>query len=417
MARKFSSVAVETTLSGTITSGATSMTVGSVTGWPSSPSVSAPYTVILDPDTASEEVVEVTGAAGTVLTIVRGVDGTTAKAHNAGAVVKHGVSARDFSEPADHIDNTTTAHGVSGAVVGTASTQTLTNKTIDASLNTISNITSAMITDGTIVNADINASAAIAASKIAGTAVTQADSGTVTSTMIVDGTIVDADVNASAAIAKTKIAGTAITAADTGTVTSTMIVDGTIVNADINAAAAIAVSKLASSSVTIGGATATLGGSNVTSLTGMTLDGTSTIGGVAGSALSSGWDTYAVTMTASGGGLNLGTGGSTSGRYKQVGKTVWFSIYVTFGSSGVNAGTGNYVFSLPSSAPLFATSVSGNARIYDSSASDRYFRFVSPSSTTQFNLCSADNVLVGAAAPIVFAASDTITIHGFYEAA
>ena len=69
--------------------------------------------------------------------------------------------------------------------------------------------------------------------------------GTVTSGMILDGTIVNADINASAAIAATKIAGTAITAADTGTVTSTMILDGTIVNADINASAAIATSKIA----------------------------------------------------------------------------------------------------------------------------------------------------------------------------
>ena len=68
----------------------------------------------------------------------------------------------------------------------------------------------------------------------------------VTSAKIVDGTIVNADINASAAIDKTKISGTAITAADTGTVTSTMIADGTIVNADVNASAGIALSKLAS---------------------------------------------------------------------------------------------------------------------------------------------------------------------------
>jgi hypothetical protein len=78
-----------------------------------------------------------------------------------------------------------------------------------------------------------------------GNIVTTADSGTVTSTMIADGTIVNADINASAAIDKTKISGTAITAGDTGTVTSTMIADGTIVNGDINASAAIAHSKLA----------------------------------------------------------------------------------------------------------------------------------------------------------------------------
>lgn len=57
--------------------------------------------------------------------------------------------------------------------------------------------------------------------------------------------IVNADIASAAAIDKTKIAGTAITAADTGTVTSAMIADETIVNADINASAAIAGTKIA----------------------------------------------------------------------------------------------------------------------------------------------------------------------------
>lgn len=51
----------------------------------------------------------------------------------------------------------TAAHGATGAVVGTTNTQVLTNKTIDADLNTLSNIE----------NADIKAAAAIDASKIA----------------------------------------------------------------------------------------------------------------------------------------------------------------------------------------------------------------------------------------------------------
>jgi len=88
-----------------------------------------------------------------------------------------------------------------------------------------------VIGTGAIVNADVNASAQIAYSK---TNLTNS--------------IVDADINASAAITKTKISGTAITAADTGTVTSAMIADGTIVNADINASAAIEWTKIAPSS-------------------------------------------------------------------------------------------------------------------------------------------------------------------------
>ena len=102
-----------------------------------------------------------------------------------------------------------------------------------------------VLESGTVVNADIQAGAAIDPDKIAGTAITAADTGTVTSTMIANGTIVNADINASAAIDKTKISGTAVTLADSGTVTSSMIADGTIVNADISSSAAIALSKLA----------------------------------------------------------------------------------------------------------------------------------------------------------------------------
>jgi hypothetical protein len=123
-------------------------------------------------------------------------------------------------------------------LVGTTYTQTLTNKTIVAGSNTITGITSAMITDGTIVNADINASAAITYSKLS-------LAGSIVSSDIANDTIVDADINTAAAITKTKISGTAVTLADTGTVTSTMIADGTIVNADINASAAIARTKIA----------------------------------------------------------------------------------------------------------------------------------------------------------------------------
>ena len=95
MARRYySSTAVATTLSASVNNSATSITVTALSGYPNQ----FPFTAIIDPDTASEEVVEVTAAAGLTLTVTRGVDGTSGVSHNAGAVFRHGVSARDFDE-------------------------------------------------------------------------------------------------------------------------------------------------------------------------------------------------------------------------------------------------------------------------------------------------------------------------------
>jgi hypothetical protein len=326
--RNFSSTAVETSLVSSIgaqSQGAsnTAFIVASNSGFPS-----VPFTLVVDPDTSKEEVVTVTAASSTTLTVTRGEDSTQGVAHSAGAVVRHGVSGRDFREEQTHIAargydadqaildlaNQTHVHGLvagDGSVVGTTKSQTLTNKTISTTNNTLVGVATTSGTEtltnktlvsptitgtgsiagtftgnltgnvtgnsstatslatarnfqlvgdveaaavsfngtagvtlttsigaGAIVNADINASAAIAATKIAGTAVTQADSGTVTSTMIANDTIVNANVNTNAAIAYSKLnLG--------GTITSADLVDGTIVNADINASAGIALSKLA----------------------------------------------------------------------------------------------------------------------------------------------------------------------------
>lgn len=93
--RFYSNTAVSTTLSSSINNVDTSITVGATTGFPGS----FPYTLVLDPDTPSEELVKVTSAIGTTLTVVRGQDGTSATAHSTPAVVKHVVSAQDFAEP------------------------------------------------------------------------------------------------------------------------------------------------------------------------------------------------------------------------------------------------------------------------------------------------------------------------------
>ena len=146
--RNYSAIAVETTLTASISAssqGASgTIIVGSVAGYPST----APYTLVLEPDTSREEVITVTGnSSGTTLTVLRGQDNTQALAHSAGVSVRHAVSARDFKEEKTHaaargydidqaildLANQTHVHGIvtgEGVVVGTLKSQTLTQKTL-----------------------------------------------------------------------------------------------------------------------------------------------------------------------------------------------------------------------------------------------------------------------------------------------
>ena len=131
--RYYSSVAQDTTLTGNISSGSTTMTVGATTGFPTS----YPFTLAVDYDTPSEELVSVTNVAGLTLTITnRGIDGTSPQAHNVGAIVRHVISAQDVREPQQHIAATGGVHGVTGAIVGNTDAQVLTNKDLTSGTNT-----------------------------------------------------------------------------------------------------------------------------------------------------------------------------------------------------------------------------------------------------------------------------------------
>jgi hypothetical protein len=292
--RKYSSRSQQTTLSSAVTSSGTSITVVSAASLLGGVTVAANevFTIVIDPDTALEEIVDVVSAAGNpvsgnTITIVRGRDGSTGTAHSAGAVVRHMAIGRDYREANDHINETASAHGLTLAdVVKVTDTGTVTNGMLagsitDSKLSTIS--TAGKVANSATTATSANTNSAIVARDGSGNfsanLITSNLTGNVTGnltgnasgsaatlstardfqltgdveaaavsfngstsvnlvTSIATGSIVNADVNASAAIAKSKLnLG--------GTITSADLVDGTIVNSDINASAGIELSKLA----------------------------------------------------------------------------------------------------------------------------------------------------------------------------
>ena len=173
MTSKFSSTSIETTLQSAITtSGATSMTVATGTGTAllggqtlGAGNVDV-FTVAIDVDTINEEIVFITDQTGDTMTIVRGRAGTSATTHTAGASVKHVLTSYDLDNfqatvpPVATLpfsgstSGTTTvqATAIAGTntltlpptnndtLVGRATTDTLTNKTINVASNTLTGV-------------------------------------------------------------------------------------------------------------------------------------------------------------------------------------------------------------------------------------------------------------------------------------
>lgn len=171
---------------------------------------------------------------------------------------------------------------------------------------------------------------------ISGTVITTGDTGTVTSTMIADGTLVNADINASAAIDYSKLAAltsgnivlgnasnVATSTAVTGDVTIsnsgvTAIASGAIVNADINASAAISGSKI------VAGTTSVVGVVQLTD----SVSSTSTTTAATPNAVKSAYDLASAALPAAGGTLtgNLTLNAQTDLRFADSDSSNWVAL-------------------------------------------------------------------------------------------
>jgi hypothetical protein len=145
--RLYSSTSQETTLTAPLNSSATTMVVASASGLlgsitPGNTSPLETFTVVLDPDTALEEIVDVTypSAPGSnTLTIVRGRDGSAGIAHSAGAKVRHMAIGRDFREANTHVEGTLAVHAAttSAQLRGVISDETGTGSLVFATSPTL----------------------------------------------------------------------------------------------------------------------------------------------------------------------------------------------------------------------------------------------------------------------------------------
>lgn len=102
--REFAGAAKQTTITGSINSGALEITIADATGWPSG-SV-GDFFIVLDRGQASEEKVRASSRVGTTITLVeRGADDTSAASHDSGATAEHCLTAFDLDEANAHLSN------------------------------------------------------------------------------------------------------------------------------------------------------------------------------------------------------------------------------------------------------------------------------------------------------------------------
>jgi hypothetical protein len=147
MARREYTAGRPTKLDGAFNIGDTTFAILDDTNWPTG--ADYPFWVTIDAGTAQEERVLCLTQSSKTVTVAsggRGADGTSESNHASGANIWPSWSATDADEANAHVNASTNVHGLAtagpssssgGSVVGTSAQQTLTNKTVSLTNNTL----------------------------------------------------------------------------------------------------------------------------------------------------------------------------------------------------------------------------------------------------------------------------------------
>ena len=324
--RYYSSTAAVTNLQVTAAPSDVSIQVASSSGFPGS----FPYTLSLDYGSANEELVQVNSGGPSVFNVTRAIDGTSASTHNAGAVVRHVSSARDFTDSRTHEASTSGVHGITGSFVDTASTQTLTNKTLTAPV--INNPTiggTITATGATMTGVTLTAPA------ITNPAITGGGSlaGTFSGNFTASGTVTFSGAGPAfsggpsfttnpAAFSRTNATDLSITVKLTADANPRLAIraDGSLIFGGGAGAGDVILARSGSGFLGVTGSLTTTGSVTATgNLLGNDISLTTT-----------NWTTFTPTWT----GLGGATFNTNVGWYKKIGKIVFFEIYAVWGTNG-----------------------------------------------------------------------------------
>jgi len=133
------------------------------------------------------------------------------------------------------------------------------------------------------------------------------------------------------------------------------------------------------------------------------------------------WTSYTPTWSSDSGAPSIGNG-NIGGRYKQIGKTVFFNFKLTYGST-TTGGSGAWMFGLPVTAYdanyQFPASILNNGLAWYGAVANGNYK----NSTSHFSVIHQNDTAttvwggVTATAPFTFGTGDTLTVSGSYEAA